>query len=346
VLSAKANKAKKGNRKGKKMSVLDKVRKFKDTRPKNNSGGSMRGIFHDWKDGSNPIRLVGEFLEVRTHFIAPVAARKDRGLCMQEAFRTKGVQSKEGEEYLPQVINCLDWDIEKETVKKEKTCPICRLYAIAKQGLREGPDAEEKKYFDELSRTAKPRTSLKWNIFDRLDPNVTVVENGSERKQKGLKIATIGMEAWGDIEGIFEQCGYDITDAVDGIDIDVKKEKGTQRAEYSACAAMGGRPPTIKVTPFDAEELEIVAQKHDLKQICGKQTSAEKIIDALHGDLRDLLDLNVDGEAEEEEAAEEAPAPAPRRQAPAAAAAEPEGDEDEDALPSGKSQGQKKTPRN
>ncbi len=335
------------------MSVLDKVRKFRESRPKNeNRGERMRGIFHDWKDGSNPIRLVGDFLEVRTHFLAPVPARGDRGLCMAEAFRRKGVQAKQGEEFIPQVINCPDWDIDKECEKKEKTCIICRLNAIARQALKENPEPEEKKYFEELMRAARARTSLKWNIFDRLDPDIIVVDDkGNEVKRKGLKIATIGMEAWDDIEGIFEQCGYDITDPEDGLDIDVKKGQGTQRTEYSAQCVLFGKPPTAKVTPFDEEEKAIVAHIHDLKQICGKQTAMEKVKEALHGDYRDLLDMNADATveaapAEEGKAAEGEKAPAETDAPPAVDEGEeppPPPDDDEDALPSGKAQ--KKTAR-
>jgi len=226
-------------------------------------------------------------MEVKTHFIAPAQKRGDRGLCQGTSF------DKDAKVKLPKVCNCPDWDIDKEIDSGKKACPVCQLYQIARQALKEDPTTEEKKYFEALLQSSRPRTVLKWNVFDRDNPNVTVVdENGNESKQKGLKIASIGMEAWNDIEGIFEQCGFDITDPEDGIDICVKKGHNGTRVEYSAQVVLEGKG--LKVSPFDAEEKEIVAGKHDLKAICGKKVSAEDLLDALHGDYRELLELNED----------------------------------------------------
>jgi len=293
------------------MGVLDKVRKFKSSRPKNDNRPKTRGIFHDWQDGPNEIRLVGEFVEVKTHFIAPAPKRKERGLCQESAF------DKDNPKKIAKVINCPDWDIASEQVKEKKTCPVCKLFRLADQALKEGPDEEEKKFFEGLKSLARYRTNLKWNIFDREKPNVTVIdESGSETQQKGLKIATIGMEAWDDIEGIFEQCGIDITDPDKGVDIKVVKGHNGTRVAYSAQAILendGEGNIGLRVTPFDKEEKEIVAQPHDLKSICGKQTNADDIRDGLHGNYADLLEVNEEDEtpdttyssAEKEEETEE-----------------------------------------
>jgi len=53
------------------MSVLDRLTKQQASRPQGGQGGRVKGIFHQWKDGANHIRLAGDFVEVRTHFIAP-----------------------------------------------------------------------------------------------------------------------------------------------------------------------------------------------------------------------------------------------------------------------------------
>jgi len=278
------------------MGVLDKVRKFKNSRPNNDSRTRTTGIFHDWKDGKNRIRLVGEFLETRTHFLAPAKARGDRGMCQAEAF------DKNNENRLRVVVNCPDWDVEREEETEKKTCPVCKLYRLALQALKEDPNDEEKKYFEALKQSARPRTALKWNIFDREDPNVTVIdENGNESKQKGLKIATIGMEAWNDIEGIFAQCAFDITDPEEGVDIVVEKGHNGTRVAYSAQVCIDMKTKALAITPFDDEELEIVNGSHDLKAICGTKTDAKAIMEALHGDYADLLNLN-------EEDADEVPA--------------------------------------
>jgi hypothetical protein len=300
-------------------SVLDKVRKFKATRPQQGANRHMRGIFHSWKDGDNFVRLAGEFAEVRTHFIAPAPKRSERGICGMVAFQ--------GDEKLPQVINCPDWDIAKEEVKRVKTCPVCKLRTIALAVLHENPTDEEKAFFEGLLPTLAVRRNVKWNMIDRDDPYVLVVENGQEQKVLGFKIATIGMEAYNDIEGIFEQCGSDITDPTAGIDIKVVRGFNGTRTTYTAQACVEGL--SLKVTPFTEEEAALVL--HDLKTVCGKQVDVQKVVDAMHEDLRQMLEVNVDETVVEaavepvaEEAVEEAAPvqpPAPARPATKAATA-------------------------
>jgi len=304
--------------------VLDKVRKLKAKRPQGGNGGRMQGIFHQWKDADNIIRLAGEFLEVKTHFIAPAPKRKERGLCRGDAFQ--------GDDKLPQVINCLNWDIEKEEERSTKTCPICKLNAIAHAVLQGNPTDEEKEMFKKLRSDAGARTYLKWNIIDRDDPHVVMVDDGNESKVLGYKIATVGMEAWDDIEGIFDQMGFDITDPVDGIDINVTKGHNGQRVAYSAQACIDStkKPPCAKVTPLSDEEKAMDA--HNLKQVCGKQVDGQKVIDALHEDLRELLEVSIEDEEPEEqtESASDS-APAEEKAAPAEESAEVSDDTAADA---------------
>jgi hypothetical protein len=235
------------------MSTLEKVRRLKARRPQN-IGSRMRGIFHQWHDADNVIRLAGQFVEVRTHFVAPAPKRQDRGLCRPDAFK--------GDNSIPQVVNCPDWDTAKEEAKPDKTCPLCKLAVIARAILKDTTiTAEEKKFFDALRQAASAKANLKWNIIDRDDPTILLVdEQGNEKKVLGYKIANIGMEAWNDIEGIFEQCGFDISDPVKGVDIKVIKGHNGKRVVYSA----------------------------------------QKVLDALHEDLRDLYEANLDTEPTEE----------------------------------------------
>jgi hypothetical protein len=328
------------------MGVLDKVRKFKNSRPKGgNNNTRMVGIFHDWEQGSNHIRLVGEFIQVQTHFIAPAPKRSERGLCQEETF------DRDNENAISKVVNCPDWDVENEQPHSKKTCPVCKLYRIALDALdelkeeeknapeNEDPEAakarkKEIDYFTHLKGLARPRTNLKWNIFDREKPDVRIIdENGNETKQKGLKIASIGMEAWDDIEGIFEQCGFDITDPQEGIDINVIKGHNGTRTAYSSQAVIEGTG--LKQTPFDDEEAELAKNPHDLLAFCGKHTDADKIRDGLHGDYAELLDLNDDGDE---------PAP-PKKSAvpktPKAVVTEDDDLDDDDDMPLGGSQKKK-----
>lgn len=288
--------------------VLDKVRKLKASRPQSGNNSRLRGYFHNWNDGDNILRLVGEFVEVRTHFIAPAPKRNDRGLCMPTAFQ--------GDDKLPMKINCLDWDIGLEEFRKVKVCPVCKMWQIAKAVLKDNPTPEEKAFFDKLRMDCSPKSELKWNILDRDDPYIIFVdESGTEKRVIGYKIASVGMEAWGDIEGIFDQCGFDITDIDKGVDIKVHRGSNGTRTTYTAQAVVEGT--SLRVTPLTEEERAL--ELHDLKSRCGKQVEADKIISALHDDLRSVLEANETSEAVEEapaaeaeaEAEVEAPAPAP-----------------------------------
>jgi len=276
------------------MGTYDKVKKFSASRPRYGSNSSTRGIFHTFNTGDNIIRLVGEFIEVKTHFIAPVKSRGEKGLCMQDAF--------EGEDKLPQVVNCPDWDIENEKPRATKQCPICALQRAYREASKKpGIAPEEKARFEEMAGKCAARTALKWNIIDREDPYIVESTDKGDRKVLGFKIATIGMEAWNDIEGIFTQCGFDISDAEQGIDINVCRTEA-KKTSYSARAVLEGL--SVKKSPLTAEELEL--QQHDLRRLCGKQTDPLAIRDALHSelmeDLRQLGGLDdSEGDAGDEE---------------------------------------------
>lgn len=275
-------------------STLDKIRKLRASRPKGGGGSRLRGIFHQWKDGDNIVRLVGQFFETKTHFIAPAPKRGERGLCQASAFQ--------GNDKMPQVINCLNWDTKTEE-ERHGNCPICRLGDLAHQVLQDECTDDEKKMFEKLRRDCNARTQLKWNILDRDDPYVLSVDNGSEQQVLGYKIASVGMEAWEDIEGIFDQMGFDISDPEEGLDICVNKGHNGTRTQYSAKAVIDKtkKPPVAKVTPLTAEESALTL--HDLKTICGKYVDEQRILDALHEDYRELLEVNEvpgDEEAPEE----------------------------------------------
>jgi hypothetical protein len=284
------------------MSVLDKIRKMKERTPERGSFSQHRDIFHSFHEGDNIIRLVGEFLEVRTHFIAPAPKRNDRGLCQAKAFQ--------GNNHLPMLVNCPNWDITKEEARSPKDChcPFCKLNEIARKGLKEHPSPEEKKFYEGLRSAAYPRTGLRWHLIDRDNPYVLKVVDNKEEKVKGLKIGTISTELWKDIEGVFNQCDIDITDAKDGIDLCVTKTVDA-KTSYAGKAVLTGKPPTVKVTPLTAEELAY--ELYDLKAVCGKQTELDALLDALHGDLREMLDVNLVESAPDAETPPEDAAPVP-----------------------------------
>jgi len=315
------------------MSVLDKIKKLKESQKASGGNfGTTKGIFHQLKEGDSVIRLIGEPFKVVTHFIAPSKQGKktSRGACKPDAFN--------GDDRLKSTINCPDWDMDKEEFRKDRQCPICKLQDLAYAGLREKPTGEDKDYLESLRDNVKKSIRYKWNILDRDDPYVIEENDGVEKKVLGMKIATIGPEAFEAITQIFDQMGCDITDVNDGIDIKITRTDGA-RTSYSAMAVMHGK--TVKETPLTAEERAL--KLHDLKAICGKPIEPSKIIAGLHDDYRQLLETVDSGEAVDDVAAaiddvvEEKPAAKPAATAAPKAAKPVErapvvADDDEDPL--------------
>lgn len=270
------------------MSNLDKIMKIKNSMPaaKNAASNSYSDIWHQFKEGDNNIRLVGEFIQVKQHYIAPNPKKKMRGLCIPDAFS--------GENKLLSNINCADWDIDTESERKEKRCVICRLNQIAKTQLKNKSalSKEENEFFFALMSETNPRNQLRWNILDRDNPYITEVVDGQKKKVLGYKVASIGMEAWKDISGIFDQLGIDIADVNDGIDLVITR-LSVPRVNYTAKAAMNKM--SVKQTPLTPEERAL--KLHDLRKMCGKQADQSKVLESLHLDLRSYLD-----EVQEEQA--------------------------------------------
>jgi hypothetical protein len=271
---------------------MDKIKKLRERQPAQR-GNFNRGIYFNFEDNDNIVRLVGEFLEIKTHFLKPNAHSGEKGLCRKEAF-DKGKDNS-----LPPLINCPDWDVDAEEAASTKTCVICRLNRIAREVMKNGnPTEEEKEWLQKISQASNARTSLKWNVIDRRDPYVIEDTNNGERKVLGLKVATLGMEAWRDVEGIFMQIGGDITDAETGIDINIVKGNNGHRTTYSAKAVLDGM--NVRQTPLTEEELAL--DLHDLKRIYGRSIEPERVMEGLHEDYADMIraDEIPDDDAEEE----------------------------------------------
>jgi len=264
--------------------VLDKIRKVEEELKESESKNSrkrMKGIYFSFKEGSNIVRLVDNFLQVRTHYIAPNPKQKDKGFCGADAF------SGTGDEYLPYMINCTNWDVEKEEWNEDRTCPICKIRENAFAQIRAGGLSDEaKKKLETITQKAKPRRAFKWNVIDRDDPYaIEISENNEESKVLSYKIATIGIEAWRDIHGIFESLKLDITDIEKGVDIEIIKDSSGSRVQYSARAVMDGL--SVKQTPLTDEEKKL--ELHDLNAMCGKQTSISLIESNLRSEYIPML---------------------------------------------------------
>ncbi len=270
------------------MGVLDKIKKRAEARQaaknSNSKYGKNTNIWWKPEEGENEIRLVDEFLEVKQHYLGkPSGQPNGLGLASEDSFN--------GDNKVPKMVNCPDWNLDLEAAEEELTCPICRLNRIAKGFInKDGSSKEEKEYFQDVSDISYARSRIKWNIIDRVDPLVTQIENGQEKTVTGFKIADISMEAYRDIEGIFNQCNLDITDPDNGIDISIIKGHNGHRVQYTAKAVISGTG--LKVTPMTDEEKE--ADLLDLKKFCGKQTDVDLILHALQSDYQEVLEISED----------------------------------------------------
>lgn len=269
------------------MNSYEKMKTMNENRAKRFSGKSFSrydNIFYTFEDGDNIIRLVGVFKKVKTHFIAPAKGNK-QGTCISDVFVNKK---------LAKVVNCPDWDNEKErdVEPSERKCPICKMHWAARKELKERAleiNIERKKYLESIQTRTRPSISFKWNIIDRRDPYIYKTEDCVKTKMKGFKIVNLSMEAWKDLENIFNQLSIDIADEEKGIDIDVVKGHNGIRTTYKVQAVMEGMK--VKETPLTEEELEM--EKHDLKRITSKKTDADILTDNLVKDLKEYyLSLN------------------------------------------------------
>ena len=297
-------------------SILDKIKNENITRNTGGKFSKQTDIWFKFKDGENVIRLVGGYLRVDTHYLAPAIKRKDRGLCPQDVF------DRNNENPLPISVNCLNWDVanEKPMADGHRNCPICKLWRIAQDKLRDKKLPEDqKKFYDNLKQKCRPVTNFKWNIIDRANPQVTeTTPEGEVRKILGYKVASFGMEAFGDIKGIFMQLEpRDLSDKDQGADVIVEKTSKSDKTSYSARVVMKGG--VAAETTLSSEERKMVA--HDLMRLNGKMTDPEAIVAALHDDIKEVLEAagGIDpttesegGDESDEPAEEETPAPAPK----------------------------------
>lgn len=270
--------------------ALEKIKRYRDR--KNKSGGSSSGgggngearLTNTWIKfikGDNRVRLVGEHLELRTHWVAKSAFDGTEGLCREDSFGWDEGKINNRK------INCPNWDVETETAIKTD-CPICILHGIAQEALgMDDLEPDEKEYFESLRAGTKPTEEFKWNIFDRANPNITQKTDGVEKEILGYKVPSkMGIEIYESIEKIFDQLDRDITDVKIGVDINIMRDDSGTRTKYTSEAVMEGI--TAKVTPLTDEELAI--EQYDLKKMCGVQTDPSLIKNWLQENLIKLID--------------------------------------------------------
>ncbi len=274
------------------MSTYEKVMGRKET-PRRSFSANDRprtsGIFLNFKDGDNPVRLVGDYLEIRTHRIAPTnrPGWKERGICKASSF--------DGQNKLPEVVLCSDWDMDKEAETPKKTCPICAIERAVDDILRkEGRtlDSESKKSLYKILSECRAKVQFKWNVLDRLDPFIIQTTNGVDSKIKGYKVASLGIEAYRYVKLVFDQVKVDISGVDSGIDINIVKSRaanapdGKSKVSYSASVIIVGKG--VKETPLTEEEKAL--PMHDLKKLSGKVIPPDFLVASMHEDLKELYE--------------------------------------------------------
>lgn len=262
---------------------------------KKNGGGKFNkvdGVFHSFKDGSNPIRMLGTYIKVQTHFVD--ATGKKDGACKKDAFTQDA-----GENRIQKVVNCPDWDIETESwkPKEEHTCPLCAVRRKIYDFMKENniTDENEKKKWQTLINKVAVTEAYKTNIIDRNDPFVVEHVDNKEEKKLGAKIATITKGAWKLLEPLFGKFKRDLADVEKGIDIDVVKGTNGIRAEYKVEPVLDDELRPL-VTPLTDEEKAL--KLNDLKVICGKQTDANKIVVNLNDDIREIYENGLSNDVD------------------------------------------------
>lgn len=256
------------------------LEKFGNRFADNNGLGATKDVFYKFKTGVNHIRLVGDMIECRSHYLAGNQKRGNRGLCPQMVF--------EGDDKIPVFASCNDWDVAAERRKPTRECPICQLVTIASRALSSGRLNEAQvKFYTELKQNAREMTSFKVNIIDRDDPYITVIENGAETKRKGLKIASLSYTVAKSIYELSSRFGFGIEHPDKGIDIEVTRSDTNGTTSYKVLPVFGKNMAPL-VTPLTDEERSY--QVHDLLGVYDRGVDYSKIRNSLHGDLISLLD--------------------------------------------------------
>jgi len=231
-----------------------------------------------WKDGKNVIRFVGNYVEVHTHNISPNNFGSI-GVAEEAYFKIKG------DGRLPFEVACTDWDLKNEKYHKEHTCPFCKLYKRAVEGLkRKDLTNEEKVVFENIKNACKPTKKLKWNTIDRESPFYLRVQNGKEEQVRGLKYSDLSFSMFNDVKGIVEQNNIDISDPDTGIDMIVTKGSDNGKTEYSIQPCL--EKMAVKITPLTDEEkswkqwdfVELYDKPYDFPAIKGKMHNEFRIV--------------------------------------------------------------------
>lgn len=237
------------------------------------SGSGMMqrdNIWFDWgSSDEHIIRLVGDFKEMRSHWIGESKFQKtdDIAILRPSAFK--------GDSKLPMNVACGNWDADTESADPVgDNCPICRLGRNAENVLKKhGKELNEtdKAIFKKIMKKCKVTSTFYFKCIDRDNPYVD-----EEKTRKGYKIIKMPGELFKAIMELSKTMkGVSILSDDGGIDIRIKRtkpENGKGKTTYTVNAVMDGL--TVKQTPLTDEERQY--RDIDLSKFAGKPIDKDR----------------------------------------------------------------------
>lgn len=262
------------------MKMIDRIRKFQErsNQQANRNFNSNDEIFFNLSDGTHKVRLVGEWLQIRSHWIAPSSFSRI-SLYSDNAFK--------GEHRLRKSVTCPNFDSDTEMEKDEKTCTICKLHAAANDILYNCSDlsSEQKKFLENVARDTRYTDRYFFLCIDRDNPEVSPGKKG----YKIIEFPKELMNQW--IQLVSSTGDGDCTTVDAGCDFTIVKSRDGNRAKYSIQYVMENRQ--IVQTPLTDEEKAF--EKLDLKKLMGKLPNQKELYEKLLPEFKELVDDASDG---------------------------------------------------
>lgn len=233
----------------------------KKTKEINNNNGSYdsRVFFKPNKD-LHVIRIVGDFVQINKHWIAPSSYSKIK------IFEESCFQG-EKDSKLPMQIACADWDNVTES-KIDCDCALCSLSKAANHIIFNEAKTLEKSTLDEIKeirRSASAKTRFLVPIIDRDDKDF-----------KGIKVAEFSTDVINDFYQIVKDIAPDeINDVEKGVDIKLTKTVGKNKVvSYKASLVLTAG--SVKKTPLSEEEKAY--PQVDVRKYTAKTVSNELLL--------------------------------------------------------------------
>lgn len=229
-------------------------------------------IFFDFSEGEHKIRLVGEWVTIRSHWIYPGPFSKVK-LFDESAFN--------GEDRIKKNIVCSDFDTTTEKVKEEKSCILCKLHSAASEILYNTSDLspEQKSLLSGVIRDTNPMERTFFLCIDRNNPEIAP-------GKKGLKIIEFPkalMTQWTNL--ILQNKDLDVCGDDTGIDFIITKKRQGKSTVFTVNYSM--KNISVEVTPLTDEEKAF--QRHDIRKIMGKIPDHALVLSKLRPEFKDIL---------------------------------------------------------